>query len=88
MDSFSAAIVADLRALADGCENNAPTDFVLFRLERLTEDLAQLASDRDLEVDVVLDRLQEAAHELQIQSVREEGEARFGRPHYILPRNN
>ena len=85
MDGFVRAIAADLRALADSFDNSEPTDYLQFRFKRLLEDLAQLSADGDIEVDVVLDGLQEAAHELQIRSVTEEEGATFGRPQYILP---
>lgn len=63
---------------------NISSDFLSFRLDRILRDLAQVPADRDIEVDVVLAGLQEAAHELYLRSMRDEKQATFGRPRYVI----
>ncbi|CAJ1048445.1 uncharacterized protein LOC128427416 [Xyrichtys novacula] len=84
METFKRSVAAALRRLADSIDNNESSDFLSFRLDRVLQDLAQVPAEWDIEVDVVLAGLQEAADELQLRSLREDEQATFGRPRYTI----
>jgi len=80
------AISNQLRSLADDLENHVNQDILQFRLDKVTDDLARLNADMNVEVDqTVFDSLEEAARLLGMFSEPEE--VTHGRPSYILPPN-
>lgn len=84
METFVQATANDLRSLVQDSENNAPNDYLQFRLCRVIEDLVQFSADMDVEVEVaVLESLQEILCQLHILSETEE--VTIGRPSYLLP---